>query len=37
MYHAKIGQSVHVHMVKSVVPLGTPYDVEAFKITEGNI
>lgn len=30
MYHAKIGQPVHVHMVKSVVPLGTPEDVEYF-------
>ena len=37
MYHAKIGQPVHVHMVKSVVPLGTPYDIEAFKITEEDI
>ena len=29
-HHAKIGQPVHVHFVNSVVPLGTPEDVEAF-------
>lgn len=29
-YHAKIGQPVHVHMVKNVVPLGTPEDAVAF-------
>lgn len=33
-YHAKIGQPVHVHMVKSVVPLGTPEDVESFRSTK---
>ena len=37
MYHAKIGQPVYIHMVKSVVPLGTPNDVEAFKSSRGNI
>lgn len=29
-HHAKMGQSVHVHFVNSVVPLGTPEDLEAF-------
>ena len=29
-HHAKIGQPVHVHMVKNVVPLGTPDDVVRF-------
>jgi NDP-sugar pyrophosphorylase family protein len=29
-HHAKIGQPVHVHMVNSVVPLGTPEDVNIF-------
>lgn len=30
-YHAAIGQSVYVHNVTDVVPLGTPEDVERFK------
>ena len=30
-HHAKIGQPVHVHMVNSVVPLGTPEDVNIFR------
>jgi len=29
-HHANIGQPVHVHMVNSVVPLGTPEDVNVF-------
>ena len=36
-HHAKIGQPVYVHMVKSVVPLGTPKDVEEFKKAGINI
>jgi len=31
-HHAKIGQPVHIHMVNSVTPLGTPEDVNTFMI-----
>jgi hypothetical protein len=35
-HHANIGQPVYVHMVKSVIPLGTPEDVNVF-MQKGNM